>query len=80
MKQLILKSDYEVAMKKVAIITPEELKLVKAMGEGKSAEDLKREWKRSLHTIKNRMYALRVKTGYRKNTLLVAAFKDQGLI
>jgi DNA-binding NarL/FixJ family response regulator len=80
MKQLILKSDFEVAMKKVAIITPEELKLAQAMGAGKSAVDLAREWKRSLHTIKNRMYALRVKTGCRKNTVLIGAFKDQGLI
>lgn len=80
MKTLILEADYEMAMKKVAKITPEELKLAAAMGEGKSAVDIAREWKANFLTIKSRMYALRKKTGLRKNTLLVAAFKDQGLI
>jgi DNA-binding CsgD family transcriptional regulator len=80
MKQLILKSDYQVAMKKVAIITDEELKLAKEMGAGKPAVEIAKAWGRSFHTIKTRMHQLRRKTGYRKAALLVAAFKDQGLI
>jgi DNA-binding CsgD family transcriptional regulator len=80
MKQLILEEDYRLAMKKVAIITDEELKLAKEMVAGKPAVEIAKAWGRSFHTIKTRMYQLRRKTGYRKNTLLVAAFKDQGLI
>lgn len=80
MKTLILEKDYQLAMKKVAIITDEELRLAKEMVAGKPAVEIAKAWGRSFHTIKNRMYGLRKKTGYRKNTLLVAAFKDQGLI
>lgn len=80
MKQLILRSEYLLAMKKVAIITDGERDLVKEMAAGKSSRDIAREWKRSYYTIENRLYALRRKTGLRKNTFLVAAFKDQGLI
>jgi DNA-binding NarL/FixJ family response regulator len=80
MKQLILKSAHQETMKNVALITQNELDLATAMSEGKSAVDISRLWKRSIFTIEHRMYNLRKKTGYRKNTLLVAAFKDQGLI
>jgi DNA-binding NarL/FixJ family response regulator len=80
MKQLILEEDYLEAMKKVAIITNGEHEIVKEMAAGKSAEDIARALKRSLYTVQNRIYNLRKKTGYRKNTFLVAAFKDQGLI
>lgn len=80
MKKLILRSEYEISMKKVAIITDEELRLVKEMVAGKPAVEIAKAWGRSFHTIKTRMCQLRRKTGYRKSTLLVAAFKDQGLI
>jgi DNA-binding CsgD family transcriptional regulator len=80
MRQLILEADYQEAMKKVAIITSGEHDIVKEMAAGKSAEDIARALKRSLYTVQNRIYNLRKKTGFRKNTLLVAAFKDQGLI
>lgn len=80
MRHLMLQSEYEDIMKKMAIITDDELRLVKEMAAGKSASDIAREWGRSFYTIKTRMYTLRVKTGYRKNTLLVAAFKDAKFI
>jgi DNA-binding CsgD family transcriptional regulator len=80
MKQLISVEDHALAMKKVAIITKGERQIVAEMAAGKSAEDIARALNRSLYTVQNRIYSLRKKTGYRKNTFLVAAFKDQGLI
>jgi DNA-binding NarL/FixJ family response regulator len=79
-KQLILQEDYQIAMKKAAIITKGELEIVQKMAAGLSALDIARELKRSFYTVQNRIYNLRKKTGFRKNTLLIAAFKDQGLI
>jgi len=80
MKQLISVEDHALSMKKVAIITKGERQIVAEMAAGKSAEDIARALNRSLYTVQNRIYSLRKKTGYRKNTFLVAAFKDQGLI
>jgi DNA-binding NarL/FixJ family response regulator len=80
MKKLILAKDHALDMKKVAIITDGERQIVAEMAAGKSAEDIARALNRSLYTVQNRIYTLRKKTGYRKNTFLVAAFKDQGLI
>ena len=80
MKQLISAEDYALAMKKVAIITKGEQQIVSEMAKGLSAGDIAKALKRSLYTIQNRIYTLRKKTGYRKNTYLIAAFKDQGLI
>lgn len=80
MKQIILGSDYKLAMKNVAIVTDGELNIVKEMASGKSADDIAKQLKRSLFTIQTRIYRIRKKTGFRKNTLLIAAFKDQGLI
>lgn len=80
MKQIILSPDYKIAMKNVAIVTEGELNIVKEMASGKSADDIAKQLKRSLFTIQTRIYRIRKKTGFRKNTLLVAAFKDQGLI
>lgn len=80
MKRLISAEDHALAMKKVAIITKGERQIVAEMAAGKSAEDIARALNRSLYTVQNRIYTLRKKTGYRKNTFLVAAFKDQGLI
>jgi len=80
MKKLILAKDHALDMKKVAIITDGERQIVAEMAAGKSAEDIAKALNRSLYTVQNRIYTLRKKTGYRKNTFLVAAFKDQGLI
>lgn len=80
MKTLIKREDFEIGLKKVAIITAGEVELVKALAAGQSMVDIARITKRSLKTVENRLYKLRVKTGRRKNTLLVADFKDCGLI
>jgi len=80
MKEIVLVSKHRETIKNKAFITDGELDLVKKMADGMSADDIARQLKRSLYTVQTRFYRIRKKTGYRKNTLLVAAFKDQGLI
>jgi DNA-binding CsgD family transcriptional regulator len=80
MKQLIPASDYKMAMKRVAIVTEREVYLVKELASGKNIGDIARLLGRSKRTIEVGIYRLQKKTGCRKAPLLVAAFKDQGLI
>jgi DNA-binding NarL/FixJ family response regulator len=80
MKSLIKQEHFASELKKVAVITAGEVELVKALAEGKSMVDIARITKRSIKTVENRFYKLRVKTGRRKNTFLVASFKEYGLI
>jgi DNA-binding NarL/FixJ family response regulator len=80
MKTLIKREEFLLELKKVALVTAGEIELVKFLAEGNSMVDIARVTKRNLKTIENRLYKLRKKTGRRKNTFLVADFKDSGLI